>query len=135
MMLHVVQPYFEMRQRLISSWPLGMDLLAREQILHTSGVSTMFPWLQEDLADPEGHYWGYNKDTGGLCVFDPFDEERFSNANIAVLAHSGAGKSYAAAAVVLSGTTIVNGAVVLDPAGQDRGSLPTLVGSILYLAA
>ncbi|TME23495.1 MAG: hypothetical protein E6I75_29380 [Chloroflexi bacterium] len=93
MMLQTVQPFFEMRQALLSSWPLGTDLLGREHILHTSALTTMLPWLQEDLADAEGHYWGYNRETGGLCVFDPFDAERFSNANIAVLAHSGAGKS------------------------------------------
>jgi hypothetical protein len=135
MMLRVVQPFFEMRQGLLSSWPLGMDLLGREQILHTSGVMTLFPWLQEDLADPEGHYWGYNKDTGGLCVFDPFDEERFSNANIAVLAHSGAGKSYAAASVVLSAYTRGIDAIVLDPEAEYGGMIRGLGGTYFHLAA
>jgi NAD(P)H-dependent FMN reductase len=135
MMLHTVQPYFEMRQGLLSCWPLGIDLLARESILHTSAVTTMFPWLQEDLADPEGHYWGYNKDTGGLCVFDPFDESRFTNANIAVLAHSGAGKSYAAASVVLSGYTRGLGAIVLDPEAEYGGMIRNLGGTYFHLAA
>jgi hypothetical protein len=135
MMLRVVQPYFEMRQGLLSSWPLGMDLLGREQILHSSALVTMFPWLQEDLADPDGHYWGYNKATGGLCVFDPFDENRFSNANIAVLAHSGAGKSYAAASVVLSGYTRGVGAIVLDPEGEHGGLIQGLGGTYVNLAA
>jgi hypothetical protein len=135
MMLQTVQPFFEMRQGLVSSWPLGMDLLGREHILHTSAVTTMMPWLQEDLADADGHYWGYNKDTGGLCVFDPFDEERFSNANIAVLAHSGAGKSYAAASVVLSGYTRGIGAIVLDPEAEYGGMIRALGGTYLHLAA
>ena len=135
MMLHTVQPYFEMRQALLSCWPLGMDLLGRENILHTSAVTTMFPWLQEDLADPDGHYWGYNKDTGGLCVFDPFDESRFTNANIAVLAHSGAGKSYAAASVVLSGYTRGLGAIVLDPEAEYGGMIRNLGGTYFHLAS
>ena len=135
MMLHTVQPYFEMRQGLLSCWPLGIDLLGRESILHTSAVTTMFPWLQEDLADPEGHYWGYNKDTGGLCVFDPFDESRFTNANIAVLAHSGAGKSYAAASVVLSGYTRGLGAIVLDPEAEYGCVIRNLGGTYFQLAA
>lgn len=134
-MLHVAQPYFEMRQALLSSWPLGLDLLGREQILHTSALTTMLPWLQEDLADREGHYWGYNKETGGLCVFDPFDTGRFSNANIAVLAHSGAGKSYAAAAVVLSGHTRGVGAIVMDPEAEYGGMIRALGGTYLHLAA
>jgi Helicase HerA, central domain len=135
MMLQTVQPFFEMRQALLSSWPLGTDLLGREHILHTSALTTMLPWLQEDLADAEGHYWGYNKETGGLCVFDPFDAERFSNANIAVLAHSGAGKSYAAASVVLSGHTRGIGAIVIDPEAEYGGMIRSLGGTYLHLAA
>jgi hypothetical protein len=135
MMLQTVHPFFEMRQGLVSSWPLGMDLLGREHILHTSAVTTMMPWLQEDLADSDGHYWGYNKETGGLCVFDPFDQERFSNANIAVLAHSGAGKSYAAASVVLSGYTRGVGAIVLDPEAEYGGMIRGLGGTYFHLAA
>ncbi len=83
----------------------------------------------------EGHYWGYNKETGGLCVFDPFDAERFSNANIAVLAHSGAGKSYAAASVVLSGHTRGIGAIVIDPEAEYGGMIRSLGGTYLHLAA
>jgi len=135
MMLRTVQPYFEMRQALLSSWPLGLDLLGREHILHTSALTTMMPWLQEDLADADGHYWGYNKDTGGLCVFDPFDDDRFTNANIAVLAHSGAGKSYAAASVVLSGYTRGIGAIILDPEAEYAGLIRELGGTYLRLAA
>jgi hypothetical protein len=135
MMLQTVQPFFEMRQGLVSSWPLGMDVLGREHILHTSAVATMIPWLQEDLADTDGHYWGYNKETEGLCVFDPFDEQRFSNANIAVMAHSGAGKSYAAASIVLSGYTRGIGAIVLDPEAEYGGMIRALGGTYLHLAA
>lgn len=134
MMLHTVSPYFEMRQALLSSWPLGSDLLGREQILQTGALITMFPWLQEDLDDGDGHYWGYNKDTGGLCVFDPFDENRFPNANIAVLAHSGAGKSYAAASVMLSGFTRGVGAVLLDPEAEYGGLVRRLGGTYVHLA-
>src|SRR5207237_889800 len=82
------QPFFEMRQGLVSSWPLGMDVLGREHILHTSAVATMLPWLQEDLADADGHYWGYNQETGGLCVFDPFADQRFHNNNNPVMDRS-----------------------------------------------
>lgn len=135
MMLRTVQPYFQMRQGLLSSWPLGMDLLGREHVIHSSAVVTMFPWLQEDLADADGHYWGYNKDTGGLCVFDPFDEDRFANANIAVLAHSGAGKSYAAASVVLSGYSRGIDAIVLDPEAEYGGLIRGLGGTYIHLAA
>ena len=135
MMLHTVQPFFEMRQGLLSSWPFGTDLLGREQIMHSSALTTVFPWLQEDLLDPQGQYWGYNKETGGLCVFDPFDQDRFANANIAVLAHSGAGKSYAASSVVLSGFTRGIGAIILDPEAEYGGIVRALGGTYVHLAA
>lgn len=135
LMLRAFQPYFEMQQGLLASWPLGLDMLSREKILPTAAVATLIPWLQEDLSDPDGHYWGYNKETGGLCVFDPFDESRFPNANIAVLAHSGAGKSYAAASVVLSGHTRGVGAILLDPEAEYGGLVRALGGSYFHLAA
>jgi hypothetical protein len=135
LMLRAFQPYFEMQQGLLASWPLGIDMLGREKVLPTSAVATLIPWLQEDLSDPDGHYWGYNKETGGLCVFDPFDEARFPNANIAVLAHSGAGKSYAAASVVLSGHTRGVGAILLDPEAEYGGLVRALGGSYFHLAA
>lgn len=135
MMLRVGQPYFQMRQALLASWPLGVDELRREQLVHTSAVTSLLPWLQEDLADETGHYWGYNKETGGLVVFDPFDEMRFPNANIAVLAHSGAGKSYAAATLILSGHTRCVGAIVLDPEAEYGGLVQGLGGTYLSLAA
>ncbi len=134
-MMRTAQPTFQMPQALIASWPLGLDQLGREQILHTSAATTLLPWLLEDLNDPEGHYWGYNRETGGLVVFDPFDEARFTNANIAVLAHSGAGKSYAAASVVLSGYTRGVGAILLDPEAEYAGLVRALGGSYLHLAA
>ena len=135
LMLRAFQPYFEMQQGLLASWPLGIDMLGREKILPTAAVATLIPWLQEDLSDPDGHDWGYNKETGGLCVFDPFDESRFPNANIAVLAHSGAGKSYAAASVVLSGHTRGVGAILLDPEAEYGGMVRALGGSYFQLAA
>ena len=135
MMLRVGQPYFQMRQALIASWPLGVDELRREQLVPTSAAATLLPWLQEDLADTAGHYWGYNQDTGGLVVFDPFDEARFANANIAVLAHSGAGKSYAAGTLILSGHTRGVGAIVLDPEAEYAGLVRGLGGTYLSLAA
>ncbi|HYM50952.1 MAG TPA: DUF87 domain-containing protein, partial [Candidatus Limnocylindrales bacterium] len=135
MMLRVGQPFFQMRQALLASWPLGLDALRREQLVHTSAATTLLPWLREDLADEEGHYWGYNKETGGLVVFDPFDEQRFPNANIAVLAHSGAGKSYAAGALVLSGYTRSIGAIVLDPEAEYGGLIEGIGGTYLSLAA
>ncbi|MDQ6883666.1 MAG: hypothetical protein M3077_05425 [Candidatus Dormibacteraeota bacterium] len=134
-MLRAIPPFFEMQQGLLASWPLGVDLLGQEKILPTNAVSTLMPWLQEDLADPDGHYWGYNKETGGLVVFDPFDERRFANANIAVLAHSGAGKSYAAASVLLSGHTRGIGAILMDPEAEYGGLVRELGGTYFHLAA
>ena len=135
MMLRVGQPYFQMRQALLASWPLACDELRREQLVHTGAVASLLPWLQEDLADGAGHYWGHNRETGGLVVFDPFDETRFPNANIAVLAHSGAGKSYAAATLILSGHTRGVGAILLDPEAEYGGLVEGLGGTYLSLAA
>jgi len=68
MMLRVVQPYFQMAHGLVASWPIAVDALGREQLMHTSAVSTLLPWLQADLADARGYYLGHNRDTGGLVA-------------------------------------------------------------------
>jgi hypothetical protein len=135
LMLKVSRPFFQMAQGVVSTWPLGVDLLGRDHLVHTGAAATFFPWLQEDLADRQGHYWGYNRDTGGLVIFDPFDESRFQNANVAVLAHSGAGKSYAAASLILSGYARGVGAIILDPEAEYGGLVRGLGGSYLNLAA
>jgi uncharacterized protein DUF87 len=135
MMLRVVQPYFQMTQGLVATWPIGVDGLGREHLMHTAAVTTLIPWLQVDLTDPHGYYWGHNRDTGGLVVLDPFDEHRFPNANIAVLAHSGAGKSYAAASLVLSGFTNGVGAIILDPEAEYGHLVRALGGTYLHVAA
>ena len=135
LMLRAVPPFFQMWHALLASWPLALDGLGRERLMHTSAVTTLFPWLQADLSDANGHYWGYNKETGGLVVFDPFDESRFANANVAVLAHSGAGKSYLASALVLSGYTRGIGAIVLDPEAEYGRIVRSLGGTYLHLAA
>jgi hypothetical protein len=131
MMLKAVQPYFEMHRGLLASWPLAINTLGCEQILTGRAASTLLPWLQEDLSEPQGHYWGYNNETGGLVVFDPFDEGRFPNANIAVLAQSGAGKSYAAASVLLSGYARGLGAIILDPEAEYGSMVRALGGTYL----
>jgi type IV secretory pathway VirB4 component len=135
MMVRAVQPFFQIQAALLASLPFGLDRLARDHVLNTAAVSTLLPWLREDLADPDGHYWGYNKETAGLVVFDPFDESRFPNANIAVLAHSGAGKSYAAASLVLSGFTRGVGAIIFDPEAEYGRMIRSLGGTYLRLAA
>ncbi len=135
MMLRVVHPYFQMIHGLVATWPIGVDALAREHLMHTAAVTTLLPWLQADLADARGYYWGHNRDTGGLVVLDPFDENRFPNANIAVLAHSGAGKSYAAASLVLSGFTSGVGAIILDPEAEYGHLVRALDGTYLHVAA
>jgi hypothetical protein len=135
MMLRVTQPYFQMLQGLVATWPIGVDLVGREHLMHTAAVTTLLPWLQTELADEDGYYLGHNRDTGGLVVLDPFDEHRFPNANIAVLAHSGAGKSYAAASLALSGFTNGVGAIILDPEAEYGHLVRALHGTYLHFAA
>ncbi len=59
----------------------------------TSGVASFFPFLSFEICDKNGILLGLNRN--GTSVFvDIFDTKVYSNANVAILGTSGAGKTY-----------------------------------------
>jgi type IV secretory pathway VirB4 component len=85
---------FRMLDGYIATLPGGPDRLDRKRVLDTSSLGTLIPWLDTELQQPGGLVIGRNRATGCPVVVDPYDQRRYSNANIAVFGHSGAGKTY-----------------------------------------
>jgi len=135
MLVRAAPAYLRQREALKSVWPLGRDTLGTERLMHTAGLATLFPWLIADLYEPGGHYWGFNKRTAGIVACDPFDTEAFPNANIAIFGHSGAGKTYAASAILLTSYSAGIGSVVLDPEHEYAGLCRALDGTYVEVAA
>lgn len=80
---------------LLSTLPIGQDLLHHWQNIDTSGLALAFPFVGGSLSMDTGILYGAAPRNQGLVILDPFDERRFANANMAVMARSGYGKSYA----------------------------------------
>jgi conjugal transfer ATP-binding protein TraC len=120
---------FRMLDGFVSSRALGLDVLQRGKILHTSAASTLFPWLDSDLREPEGLVVGRSLATGCPVQLDPFDQGRHANANIGVFGHSGAGKTYLMSVLALSAASAGVQVLVIDPE-HEYGGLARELGGI-----
>ena len=72
--------------------PYSKDKLMVTRNMDTTALSTTFPFTSSELSDNKGILYGVNAHNESLVIFDRFSLE---NANMLVLATSGAGKSLA----------------------------------------
>src|SRR5258708_30518247 len=86
----------------LSTLPFGVDRLGRKRVLDTSSLATFFPWLEPDLQQRGGLVVGRNGATGAPVLVDPFEQRRYSNADIGVFGHSGPGKTYLLSSLALA---------------------------------
>ncbi|MBI2325780.1 ATP-binding protein [Candidatus Collierbacteria bacterium] len=70
--------------------PYSKDKLVVTRNMDTTALSTTFPFTSSELSDNKGILYGVNAHNESLVIFDRFSLE---NANMLVLATSGAGKS------------------------------------------
>jgi conjugal transfer ATP-binding protein TraC len=114
-LIHTRRLLFQMRPGLLSTLPLGLDLIAMRRALSTTALSATFPFTGSDLRARSGLLYGINTLTRSPVVIDRFALE---NHNAVIFATSGAGKSYLVkvelARALLSGIR----ALVIDPEGE-----------------
>jgi Helicase HerA, central domain len=113
----------------LATQPLGVDRLGRKRVLDSSALATFFPWLEPDLQPCGGLIVGRNAATGAPVLVDPFDQRRYSNANIGVFGHSGAGKTYLLSALALGALGRGVQVYVIDPE-HEYGALARQVGGV-----
>lgn len=111
--------------------PEGRDPLGHTQTFTTSALAASFPFDSGTLAAPGGVLYGLAKQS--LVIFDPFDPA-LDNANTAVIATSGAGKSYFVKLLALR--TLEEGieVAVIDPDGEYARLCAALGGQRVRLA-
>ena len=85
--------------------------------LDTSSLARLFPFSPPDLDTRSGTLYGIDLRACAPVVYDPFDGTHL-NANTAVLARSGSGKSFATKLGVLRGLCRGVRAYVIDPEGE-----------------
>ena len=108
---------FRQREGLLSTLPLGLNALAVWRTLDTSSLARLFPFSPPDLDTRSGTLYGIDLRACSPIVYDPWDGTHL-NGNTAVLARSGAGKSFATKLGVLRGLTRGVTAYVIDPEGE-----------------
>jgi hypothetical protein len=118
----------------LATKPLGVDRLARQRVLDTTALVTFFPWLEPDLQQPGGLVIGRNLATGSPVLVDPFDQQHYSNANVGVFGHSGAGKTYLLSALALGALGRGIQVYVIDPEHEYGGMARHLGGVDVELA-
>ncbi len=108
---------FRQREGILSTLPLGLNAVAVWQTLDTSSLARLFPFSPPDLDTRRGTLYGIDMRACSPVVYDPWDGTHL-NANTAVLARSGSGKSFATKLGVLRGLTRGITAYVIDPEGE-----------------
>ena len=91
--------------------------------LDTSSLARLFPFSPPDLDTRSGTLYGIDMRACSPVVYDPWDGTHL-NANTAVLARSGSGKSFATKLGVLRSLCRGVTSYVIDPRGGVRGQGP-----------
>ena len=108
---------FRQREGLLSALPINLNALGAWRTLDTSSLARLFPFSPPDLDTRSGTLYGIDLRSSSPIVYDPFDGTHL-NANTAVLARSGSGKSFATKLGVLRGICRGVTAYVIDPEGE-----------------
>ncbi len=108
---------FRQREGLVSTLPLGLNAVGVWRTLDTSSVARLFPFSPPDMDTRSGTLYGIDLRACSPVVYDPFDGTHL-NANTAVLARSGSGKSFSTKLGVLRGLCRGVTAYVIDPEGE-----------------
>ena len=117
-----------------STWPLGRDLLGAGKLVDTTALETCLPWTGSVCDDPDGYSLGTASGSGTPVRVAPFDPTHHGNANVAVIAASGQGKSYAIGALVLEAAARGVGSVIIDPEGEYERIVRALDGDCVRMA-
>ena len=108
---------FRQREGFLSTLPLALNAVAVWRTLDTSSLARLFPFSPPDLDTRSGTLYGIDLRACAPIVYDPFDGTHL-NANTAVLARSGSGKSFATKLGLLRGVCRGVRAYVIDPEGE-----------------
>jgi Helicase HerA, central domain len=118
----------------VTTLPLAVDALGATKLVESSAAATCAPWLDAGCADPAGYRLGEALRSRAPVRVAPFDTARHANANVAILATSGHGKSFAMGTLVLEAAARGVDSVIIDPEGEYRRVIEALHGTYLSLA-
>lgn len=121
----------QQEQGLNSTIPQMSDQLQIRRNMNTGAISTSFPFTSADLTDNTGILYGINMHNNGLVIFDRF---RLENANMAVFAKSGAGKSFTVKLEALRSMMLGAEVLIIDPENEYQKLCEAVGGSYVRLS-
>lgn len=104
-----------MEEAFKTTLPYCKDKLLLTRNMDTTSLSTTFPFTSSELSDNQGVLYGINAHNESLVIFDRFSLE---NANMLVLATSGAGKSFSVKLEILRSLMFDCQVIILDPENE-----------------
>ncbi|HOK17209.1 MAG TPA: ATP-binding protein [Candidatus Paceibacterota bacterium] len=131
LMIYAKPAVFRMYEGFESSLPLGLDRLLITNPLNSQPASTLFPFVSVDLTSNKGILYGINQHNSSLIIFDRFT---LPNANMIVLAQSGAGKSYAIKLEILRSLLLGTDILIIDPEYEYAYLTESIGGSYFKIA-
>lgn len=98
--MKLVRPIFHMEDAFETVLPLcqvakSLKKKSRRNMLD-SGVSSLYPFINRELQDPNGIMIGVSQQNNSMVAVDVFDTSRHPNANGAILGKAGYGKTFTA---------------------------------------
>ncbi|RBQ12136.1 conjugal transfer protein TraC [Spongiactinospora rosea] len=126
---------FRQLQGWVSALPLGMDNLNTARTFDTPALASAFPFTSPDLTTPLGPtavLYGSNATGSSLVAWDRFAQP---NHNSAIIACSGAGKSYLAKLEALRSLYRGVEVAVIDPEDEYARLCSAVGGAYLHLGA
>ncbi len=114
--------------------PAGRDELLTYRNLDTSSLATTFPFTSSSLSMERGVLYGVATRSQSPVIVDPFDSS-LENANLAVFAMAGAGKSYFVKLMALRNLLAGVDFLVVDPENEYGGVCRAADGQFIRLAS
>lgn len=108
--------------------PYCKDKLLVTRNMDTTAISTTFPFTSSELSDNKGTLYGMNLHNESLVIFDRFSLE---NANMLVLATSGAGKSYFVKLEILRSLMFDTETIIIDPENEYEMIAKSVAGNYI----
>ena len=130
-LVYVKPALFRQLEGFQTTIPLATDKLQVLTPLNSGPASSLFPFVSPDLTSDDGILYGVNMHNQSLIIFDRFSLE---NANTAIFAKSGAGKSYAAKLNILRALMMGTDVIVIDPENEYQKLANTIGGSYFKIS-
>src|SRR5215471_4600672 len=134
MLAHSRVAILEQERAFRACLPLARDELLAYRNLDTSSLTTTFPFSSSSLSMERGVLYGVASRSQSPVIVDPFDSS-LENANLAVFAMAGAGKSYFVKLMALRNLLAGVDFLVVDPENEYGSVCRAADGQFIKLAS